>query len=431
MAVRATPLFGRYTDAERIGAGETGEVYRATDSLLGRPVAVKLLAHRLAEDPGVRQRFIRGTLAAAPLSANPHVLNVYDVGERDAQAYVVMAYLPHGSLAERLQQEGAQQPGRVLAWLEQAAAALDAAHETGIAHGDVKPSNLLLDLHDNVQIADFGAGDVVAHMPHAAGDRYALAVVAFQLLTGRLPPGTGTPSVSVADPALPRELDPVFATALAPDPGARYDTCAEFVAGLREAFSNAAPTTLVGGLAPTAPTEVAIPPPPPLTVYHPQRTPRMWLRWTVVALVALAPLAAAWGISLDGGSTHHPRPARRHAALPRPKPAPRAAKASGASAAGPVGPTAAHALNDEGFALVQRGDYQAALPLLEQAVRGLEGKTGDPYVGYANYNLGFVLIKLGRCREAVPYLNTAKQIEPDRHEVDDALARASRCGGGS
>src|SRR4029079_14940978 len=105
MAMQAMPLLGRYTDPELIGVGRIGEVYRAADSLLGRQVAVKVLVSRHADDLAVRQRFIRQTLAAAPASTNPHVVTVYDVGDRDGQAYVVMDYLPRGSLDERLRRD--------------------------------------------------------------------------------------------------------------------------------------------------------------------------------------------------------------------------------------------------------------------------------------------------------------------------------------
>ena len=86
MAVQSKPLFGRYTDAELIGAGVTGEVYRATDSLLGRVVAVRVLAPCFNDDLTVRQRFIRETLAAAPVSAHPHIVTLYDAGDWKGQA---------------------------------------------------------------------------------------------------------------------------------------------------------------------------------------------------------------------------------------------------------------------------------------------------------------------------------------------------------
>jgi Flp pilus assembly protein TadD len=85
------------------------------------------------------------------------------------------------------------------------------------------------------------------------------------------------------------------------------------------------------------------------------------------------------------------------------------------------------ALNAQAYELMQRGDFAGALPLLQQAVQALQGQTGDVNNGYANFNLGVTLIRLGRCTEAVPYLETAKQLEADRHEVHDALKLAQKC----
>ena len=299
MAVRAKPLFGRYTDAELLGAGGSGEVYRATDSLLGRVVAVRVLARRFNDDLTVRQRFIRETLAAAPLSGHPHAVTVYDVDDWEGQAYVVMDYLPGGSLEERLQEDGAQPPDQVLVWIDQAAAALDAAHEAGIAHGEVKPANLLLDAHGDVRVGDFGAAAAVP-LAHAspAGDRYALAMVAFELLSARKP--TGEEPVSAANASLPRELDAVFAIALAQDPTEHYGTCAEFAAALRAAFANAAPTTLIRTLeAEPATAEM----PAVHSAFHARRAGRSRFLWPLLALLALAALAGIWAALLDRGGT--------------------------------------------------------------------------------------------------------------------------------
>src|SRR3989454_1560321 len=173
-------------------------------------VAVKVLADAFAEDVEIRQRFMREALAAARLSGQPHVVTIYDVGEHDGRPFIVMAYMAGGSMEERLRQ-GAQSPAQALTWLEQAAAALDTAHREGIVHRDVKPGNLLLDAFDVVHVGDFGiaraAGlDSLTHPgtilgtvgylapEQAAGasatpatDRYALGIVAFELLTGRRP----------------------------------------------------------------------------------------------------------------------------------------------------------------------------------------------------------------------------------------------------
>ena len=296
MAAQAKPLFGRYTEAELIGAGLTGDVYRATDSLLGRAVAVRVLARRFNDDPTVRQRFIRETLAAAPLSARPYTVTLYDVGDWEGQAYAVMDYLPRGSLEERLQQEGAQPPNQVMVWIEQAAATLDAAHEAGIAHGDVKLANLFLDAWGDVQVGDFGAaGALPVAEGSPAGDRYALTIVAFELLSGRRRPASPE-QVSAANASLPRELDSVFAIALAQDLTDRYGTCAEFAAALRAAYANAVPITPVGPLEaePTATPMPAVA----------RRAGRSHLLWPLPVLLALAALGAViWAARFDSGGT--------------------------------------------------------------------------------------------------------------------------------
>ena len=246
----------RYHDPEQIGRGGMGEIYRATDELLGRVVAVKVLADRYAEDPSVRERFTREALAAARLSGRPNVVTIFDVGESEGRPFIVMEYLGGGSLEDRIR-GGRVQTGQALDWLEQAAVALDAAHAEGVVHRDVKPANLLLDGADNVHVADFGiasaagmdsltkTGTVIGTAAYLSpeqaqgeratpgSDRYALAVVAWELLTGRRPFGGDTPAAEAAAhvhaevPAiatqrqdLPQELDGVFARALAKDPAA-------------------------------------------------------------------------------------------------------------------------------------------------------------------------------------------------------------------
>src|SRR5437762_10807 len=188
-----------------------GDIYRATDAVLGRDVAIKILTDRYAQDTSVRERFTREALAAARLSGEPHTVTIFDVGEHQGRPYIVMEYLGGGSLDDVLRKDGPQPPQRVLAWLEQAALALDAAHRLGIVHRDVKPANLMLDRDGNVHAADFGiasaagmdsltmTGTVLGTAGYlspeqaqgqqstAASDRYSLAVVAFELLSGRRP----------------------------------------------------------------------------------------------------------------------------------------------------------------------------------------------------------------------------------------------------
>src|SRR5438128_567703 len=143
MAVRSPTLPSRYRDASPVGRGGMADIYRADDSELGRPVAVKLLAEHCAEDSDIRERFLCEGRAAARLSGDPNTVTIYDVGETEGRPYIVMEYLPGGSLAMRIAEGRIDRP-QSLDWLQQAARALDAAHGHGVVHRDVKPGNLLL-----------------------------------------------------------------------------------------------------------------------------------------------------------------------------------------------------------------------------------------------------------------------------------------------
>jgi len=435
----------RYRGAQRIARGGMGEIYRATDSTLGRAVAVKILAAGYAEDDAVRERFMREALAAARLSGDPSTVTIFDVGEWDERPYIVMEYMGGGTLEDRIRTEGAQAPGQSIQWLEQAARALDHAHAEGVVHRDVKPGNLLLDREGNVHVADFGiasatgmdsltmTGTVMGTAGYlapeqaqgdratAASDRYALAVVAYELLTGTRPFESDTPTQEAAAHVhakvppvgghanLPRELDHVFGIALAKQPDRRYASCAEFVAELRGAFDEAAGTTRPLA-AVTAPTRRM----PPI------RPVRIWpvlVAGLVVALVAGVVLAAA----LSGGGS---APKSKATTSPPATTAPTTTAPATTAATAPGG----HALNDQAYALMQQGNFAGALPLLQQAVQKLQG-TGpsDPYEGYANYNLGYTLLQLGHCGEAMTYLQRADQLEPGNADVQRALLQAQAC----
>jgi serine/threonine-protein kinase len=186
-------------------------VWEAHDELLDRAVAVKVLAQHLSEDDRARARFEREARAAAGLSSHPNVVTIYDVGEHDGRAFIVMELMRGGSVADVLRKGERTEHQRALRWLREAASGLDAAHAAGIVHRDVKPANLLLDERDRLGIGDFG----IARLPGrsrsprparcsaraptsppeqamgepatAASDRYSLAVVAFELLTGEKP----------------------------------------------------------------------------------------------------------------------------------------------------------------------------------------------------------------------------------------------------
>ena len=305
-----------------------GKVYLATDSLLEREVAVKVLSERYADDEAVRRRFTREALAAARLSGRPNVVMVYDVGEHEGRPFIVMAYMRGGSVEERLR-NGAPPLARSLEWLEQAGSALDVAHAEGIVHRDVKPGNLLLDGAEAVHVGDFGIAratglDSLTHPgtvlgtagylspEQAAGmsagpasDRYALGVVAFELLTGRRPFASDTaateasahastppPSARTLEPSLPAGIDLVFERVLAKDPQQRPETCAELVTGLRRAlWESEAPTMVHGAPRPAR----------PVTVTRAPRRRRGGWPVVAVALLALAGAAVAAVLATSGG----------------------------------------------------------------------------------------------------------------------------------
>ena len=270
----------RYRGVELIASGGMADVYVATDDALERVVAIKALGDRFASDPEVRMRFTREARIAARLSNEPNVVTIYDVAEAAGRPTIVMEFLPGGTLEERLR-EGRVAPALALAWLEQAARALDAAHAAGVVHRDVKPANLMLGADGEVRVTDFGiariAGDVsltsvgtilgtsgymspeqaVGGKASAASDRYGLAVVAFELLSGRRPYVADTftaeatahatapiPSSTRFNRELPAAIDTVLERGLAKDPGVRYPSCRELVASLRDAFYESAGTTV-------------------------------------------------------------------------------------------------------------------------------------------------------------------------------------------
>jgi eukaryotic-like serine/threonine-protein kinase len=438
-----------------------GDIYRATDSTLDRTVAVKILADRYAQDLLVRERFTREALAAARLSGEPDTVTIYDVGEHNERPYIVMEYLGGGSLDDVLRREGAQPPERVLTWLEQGARALDTAHASGVVHRDVKPANLMLDGEGNVHVADFGiasaagmdsltmTGTVLGTAGYLspeqaqgeraspASDRYALAVVAFELLTGRRPfesesptaeaaahVNAPVPSVSSWD-RLPRELDPVFERALAKDPGARFATCADFVAALRGSFANAAgPTRELAAVTPGTTAATRPFPPPPA-----QRS-----AWPLfLGLLALGAIAGALlAYFLTRGDESPPAPTTVVTQF-------RTVTTQGevttvekpvtvtTSAAPPAGQDGA-ALNDAGFAKMQAGDYAGALPLLEQALQKLQG-TGSLTEAFASYNLAFTRFQLGNCDGVLDLLDRSESIQGHRKEIDRLRRDAEKtCG---
>lgn len=285
MPIVGDVLAGRYRIEAPIGAGGMASVYRARDLRLERDVAIKVLLPNLAADPALAQRFDREARALAA-AAHPNVVNVYDVEPGDPatgrEPFYVMELCSGGSLAERLAQRGRLPPGEVAAVVAAVADGLADLHRRGFVHRDVKPHNILF-AGERPKLADFGlarpadrsdltaltaVGTTVGTLAYlapellgsapasAASDVYALGVVAFQGLTGRLPRATGSVTELVESHGRPAPL----VSSVAPELGTRYDgpVAAALAADPR---ARPSPVALAAGLAALPGTAGAVPPP--------------------------------------------------------------------------------------------------------------------------------------------------------------------------
>jgi serine/threonine protein kinase len=249
----ATMIAGRYRIDGRLGVGGMSTVHLAFDQRLERNVAIKLLAEHLADDPAFVSRFRREALSAARL-VHPNIVQVFDFGldERQHQHFIVMEHVTGHSCAELLRDRGHMDVEQAVDVLVQACQGLDYAHRHGVVHRDVKPGNLLVSDADQVKLADFGiaratdqssitqVGSVLGTAAYLApeqargeeagprADLYSLGVVAYQLLSGRLPYEAGSLSelalkqqreapaaLDQLNPRVPRELAQVVEAALA------------------------------------------------------------------------------------------------------------------------------------------------------------------------------------------------------------------------
>ncbi|MFU8853892.1 protein kinase domain-containing protein [Micromonospora sp. SL1-18] len=261
-------LGNRYRLDERIASGGMGDVWRGTDQVLGRTVAVKSLLPALLDEPGFAERF-RGEARTMATINHPGVVDVYDFGSDQQIAFLVMEYVEGDALSSTLSRVGRLTPARTMALLAQAADALHAAHEKGIVHRDVKPGNLLVRPNGTLVLTDFGIArsDLVGQLTAAgsvlgtasyispeqatgavatpASDVYALGVVAYQCLAGRRPFEGDNPleiamkHVRDAPRPLPADIPPqvkaIVERALAKDPAARWPSAAALASVARQA----------------------------------------------------------------------------------------------------------------------------------------------------------------------------------------------------
>jgi eukaryotic-like serine/threonine-protein kinase len=282
----APRLPARYRVLRHLASGGMASVWCAEDQVLGRTVAVKIMAERFADDAGAMRRFKREARAAARVSNHAHVVTIFDVGDLEAaqghageltRPFIVMEYLAGGTVADA-GRVGAVRRQEAVRWIREAASALDHAHERGIVHRDIKPANFLLNRSRVLHVADFGiarlisedtitsAGELFGTAAYlapeqalgreatGASDRYALAVAAFELLAGQRPFLTQNfaaqarqhiedepPYASSVDRTLPPAVDPVLIRGMAKQPEDRFETAGAFVDALETALSGGIP----------------------------------------------------------------------------------------------------------------------------------------------------------------------------------------------
>jgi tRNA A-37 threonylcarbamoyl transferase component Bud32 len=340
---------GQYEVQEFIGQGAMGTVYRAYHAQLERTGAVKVM-QTISPDKDSVARFRHEAQAIARLR-HPNILNVFDFGEYEGTPYMIVEYVPGGNLAGRMNHGLLPWP-TALRFLHGIAAGLDYAHAHGIVHRDVKPANVLLEKDETLVLADFGLAkllqgssiqsltgvttgtpaymapeQVTGHEVGPAADRYSLATIAYEMLTGSIPfEGEGVIELLYAhvhsDPARPSTLNPqlnekvdaVILRGLAKAPGSRWATCEGFVNALGAALGTKAtagvektvvmaPTPVERTIAarPAAQESVGLFAPPPITVPSPVWGPavaanrqarRRRVAMIVIAILALLALIA-------------------------------------------------------------------------------------------------------------------------------------------
>jgi beta-lactam-binding protein with PASTA domain/tRNA A-37 threonylcarbamoyl transferase component Bud32 len=262
---------GRYRIVGHVGSGGMADVYRADDTHLGRPVALKLLYRRFAQDTEFVERFRREASSAAALQ-HPNVVSVYDRGEFDGTYYIAMEFCEGSSLKELIAREAPMDPARAIALTKKILLAARFAHRRGVIHRDLKPHNVIISSDqsgdEEVKVADFGIARAGAseitevgaimgtaqylspeqaqgHAVNEASDLYSIGVVLFEMLTGR-PPFDGDSAVAIAlkhvsepppsprefRPEIPPQLEAVVLKSLAKSPDQRYTDADSFIRDL-------------------------------------------------------------------------------------------------------------------------------------------------------------------------------------------------------
>ena len=422
-------LKGRYRLERTLGRGGMAAVWLGHDEVLDRPVAVKVLSDTIAGDPGFVARFRREARTAAALS-HPNLVGVYDYSEEGERPYLVMQFVPGENLAElRERGEGIDCDQLARELLE----ALDHIHSAGTLHRDVKPANVIVEPGGTAKLIDFGIA-----LPR---DATALTSTGLVLGTERY----AAPEVMEGQPATERSdlysagvllrscdgrcspaLRSVIEWMASPDPHARPASARQALARLERGDEPGEPTQAFE---------------PSFTRPRSQRS-----RFGAVAailgvlaavlVVAVVVLSGGGDEGRGGGSAPEQAKAKKAAAAkPEKKPeATEASEATETTASVPppteANPTRGAELNEQGYSLMQAGEYDAAVPVLEEAVGTFPEGSEDLDYAYALFNLGSALRLSGNPEAAIPILEERLAIPNQTPTVEEELEAARAEAGG-
>ena len=433
-----TGLPDRYKLIRRIAAGGMATVYCAEDVVLGRLVAIKLLADHFADDFIAVRRFKREARTAARVSAHPNIVTIFDVGETTridrrerARPFIVMEHLPCGTTADALR-IGEVSREDAVRWIHEAASALDYAHEHGVIHRDIKPANMLLNPSRSLHVGDFGIARIAREDTITKGGQLFGTAAYLSPEQARGEPATEASDVS---PILPAAVDDVLARGLAKDPDDRWTSAG--------ALADAVTTAMRTPRRPAAAPETVV-----FTRHRTNARPR------AIAVVALVTAVVIIGVVVVIAASGGGRPAREHttaahtttghhtapvhhrtrqartsthtpstASSTATAPPPTASIATTATTSAPA-PTSAEALEAHGHALLSAGNASAAIPVLRRAVAA--ASPSSLTYAYALFDLGHASRLAGDPAAAVPILEQRlripNQTDVVRAELNAALA---------
>jgi eukaryotic-like serine/threonine-protein kinase len=451
---------GRYVLDRRLGRGGAATVWLAEDTVLERAVAVKVLSEAFADDANWMARFSREARLAARLT-HPNLVSVYDFGSDSDRPYIVMEHMPGGSLFDVMSNDGTLDGARLA---RDVLSALEAIHAAGIIHRDIKPGNVLLAADETACLTDFGVArpedatslTQTGHIPGTGkymapelwsgqpaderSDLYAAGVLLRQV-AGR-----------TADP----ELEDLIARMTAENRDDRPATAGEALAVLdsdlpndvlsRDDTEEITPTAQWPREPDTGPfrREEPVRRPPEVHASRPAAPPvaRSPRRGAALALLAvLGALIAFALVQILSGGDDTPAPGENAPTAEDSSPSESEGsepEGSGGSDGGQVESESRAvsqpegdpvALNDEGYALLQAGSPEEAIPYFEQAVAQYPRGSKEVQYGYALYNLGDALVQAGRPEEAIPFLERRMKIDDGQLDtvqakLDEARAAA-------